>query len=104
MKTFDDLSEKEQEKAINYCLKELLDDLVSGSIRFNDEVNQDTLQADIDKAAEKATKNQVPWFIGEYILENNSTKKCLYGIATCSAQDAMYSERNEYVIPISQIK
>lgn len=45
MKTFEELTDKEKEKAINHYTNELLTVIVQGGVRFNDELNEDALQA-----------------------------------------------------------
>lgn len=67
MKYFDDLTPEQQEKAIEIEAAKLLQAIVEGAIRFNDELNEDGLQAAIDKAVAEAEVMQTPWFAAEYI-------------------------------------
>ena len=96
MKTFEQLTEVEQSKAVEKCLCAILEDVVSGAIRFNDSLNKDTLQSRIDSAQEKAEKMQTPWFAHEYILD--TCREDLEGMARCDAEDALYSTPGERVI------
>jgi len=50
MKTYEQLTQDEQEKARAIALTELLEAIVSGVVRFNDGLNEDNLQARIDGA------------------------------------------------------
>ena len=95
MKTFTELNSKQQIKAIEKCVNELLRDIMEG-IRFNDAENSDDLQARIDKAGEKANAMQTPWFWSEYIMD--TCREDIEGMARCTAEDALYSEPGENVI------
>lgn len=75
-------------KAVQHFVSELLVGILEHGIRFNDELNQDDLQARIDKAIAKAEKMQTPWFAHEYILE--TCREELEGMASCNAEDAKY--------------
>lgn len=96
MKTYNELTEKEQKQAIAYFASQLLEDLISGSISFNDKINEDDLQSRIDSALNKMEKNHTPWFAAEAIMETCSDD--INGIAQCSAEDAIYSGPDENVI------
>lgn len=96
MKTFEQLIETEQAKAIEKCLYFILEDVVSGAIRFNDSLNENTIQSRIDAAQEKAEKMQTTWFAHEYILD--TCREDLEGMARCEAEDALYSIPGERVI------
>jgi hypothetical protein len=96
MKKFDELTEEQKTKAIEKTLIEILEDIVNGSIRFNDELNQDDLQARIDKAFDKAEKMRTPWFSHEYILE--TCREDLESLAICQAEDMIYLEQNEFAV------
>ena len=96
MKKFDELTEEQKTKAIEKTLIEILEDIVNGSIRFNDELNQDDLQARIDKAFDKAEKMRPPWFSHEYILE--TCREDLESLAICQAEDMIYLEQNEFAV------
>ena len=90
MKKFDELTPEQQERARAYHLRELLEAIVEGALRFSDEKNGDGLQARIDAAGDKAEANQTPWFWGEMIMETCGDD--LRSIAEASAEDALYSE------------
>ena len=110
MKTFNDLTEKQQKKAVDKALAELLEGILNGSIRFNDELNEDGLQAAIDAAREQAG----PWFNHRQLLMEARYKpmkghvtefdglwpvrETLEGMARCDAEDAGYAEPGEQVV------
>lgn len=98
MRVWNDLNEDEQTRAVNKALDNLLNDVVEGAIRFNDKLNQDTLQASIDTAIEAANGNQTPWFAGEYVYEAVGDE--LRGMAQCDAVDALYPSPSESVIRV----
>lgn len=107
MKTFDELTEQEQERARNKALENLLGNLVEG-VRFSDELNHDTLQAAIDAACKKSQDMRTPWFASEYIMEATYTSEyaegpqsvgdTLRGMAECTAEDALFPELDEYIM------
>ena len=96
MKTYNELTEEQKKKAVEKELTELLTAIIEGAIVFNDEDNGDDLQKRIEVAAEKADKMRTPWFVHEYIMD--TCKEELTGMATGTAEDALYAEANEYVI------
>ena len=100
MKVFDDLTGNEKDAAAARELVALVEQVVGGEIRFNDEANNDDLQARIDAALDGAEKMQVPWFAHEFVLEDSFVQEALEGMASAQAQDAIYSEPHEYVRPV----
>jgi hypothetical protein len=88
MREFKDLSLSEQKLAVGKLLNNLLQDVCNGSIRFNDELNQDDLQARIDKAIEKADKMQTPWFSHEYVMDAVGSE--LESMAQGQAEEDLY--------------
>ena len=96
METFDQLTDAEKQAAVDVCTNRLLEQVVSGAIRFNDELNHDDLQARIDAALAKADTMQTPWFAGEYIMERAGDD--LRELAECDAESALYAEPDEYVL------
>jgi hypothetical protein len=99
MKTFNQLTTDQQKKAEEYALIKILTGICEGYLRFNDKLNGDGLQARIDKAGEKATAMQTPWFWHEYIMDTCADD--LKGMARVDAEDALYPEveKNEYCVP-----
>jgi hypothetical protein len=69
MKYFDELTEKQQEAAVEYWLRDLLTAILEGYLTFDDEKNGDGLQARIDGAIAEAERMQTPWFAHEYIMD-----------------------------------
>lgn len=95
MKTYDQLTEAQQQAAVNKCLDDLLELVICGALRFNGRLNGDDLQARINAAGEKANDMQTPWFAGEYILD--VCREELEAMARTDAMEALYAER-EHVI------
>ncbi len=107
MKTYEQLTEEQQEKAREKALGDLITAVLEG-LRFNDELNKETFQTSIDAAGEKADEMQTPWFTAEYIMEatytseymegEQSTGEHLRSMAQCDAEDAMYPEPDEHCV------
>lgn len=97
MKTFEQLTPEQQTAAVDKCTVDLLTAIVEGAIRFNDALNHDDLQKRIDAAAKEAGRMQTPWFTHEYIMD--TCREEIRGMAQCDAEDALYSEKGERVIP-----
>lgn len=93
MKSYHELSADEQTKARAHFLTSLLTDIIEGGLRFNDELNQDGLQARIDAAFDKADAMQTPWFSHEYILD--TCRNELESMALCMAEDTTYLQPDE---------
>ena len=98
MKTYNELTPSQQHKAIAHFENELLQNIIEGGVRFNDELNQDDLQKRIDKAIAKAEAMKTPWFSGEYIMD--TCRENIESIAQCTAEDAIYLEAGEYSLAI----
>ena len=96
MKTFDDLNQEQQEKAVHKCLVQLLDCILEGGIWFNDELNGDDLQARIDAAIAEADRMQTPWLAASYVKEAIDAE--LSGMALANAMDALYPEPGEHIV------
>ena len=73
MKTWKDLDETQRNRAINIFERQVLVDIVSGALHFNDEQNGDDFQAVVDAALQAANDMQTPWFAGEYVSEARFT-------------------------------
>src|SRR3972149_6940703 len=93
MKTYEQLTVEQQKAAVDKCASNLLTAIVEGAIRFNDELNNDTLQERIDAAFAKADEMQTPWFSHEYIMD--TCKDEIMGMAQCEAEDTLYPEPGE---------
>ena len=93
MKTFNELTEKQQQKAIDYFLKIDLEAIMDGWLKFNDDLNGDDLQQRIDDAWKKAENMRTPWFWGDYIMETCSEE--LTAMAQAAAEDSIYPEQHE---------
>ena len=106
MRTFEQLSEPEQGAAVDHCLALLLQEIIEGALRLNDDLNGDGLQAAIDAAIVKAGDMQTSWFAGEYIMEaryfpgkGHDTEddglwpvaETLRSMAQCDAEDTSYA-------------
>lgn len=51
MKTYTQLTEQQQQAAVDRCLTDILKDIIEEGIRYDDKRNGDDLQARIDAAA-----------------------------------------------------
>ena len=69
MKKFEELTQEQKDEALETSTGRLLEAIVSGHIRFDDEKNGDEFQAAIDLARAEASKMQTPWFAGEYVMD-----------------------------------
>lgn len=107
VKTWDDLTEDQQQKATEKVINDLVEDVVTGAIRFDDTANGDSLQQSIDNAIQEAQDNQTPWFAQElvwkaryfpgdgHIVEDDGlwpVSELLQSLATPICEDALYSE------------
>lgn len=98
MKTYSQLTDAEKATALERATCDLLEAIVSGSVRFNDSLNGDDLQKRIDDACAKAEAMQTPWFAHEYVMDTCADD--IRGMATCDAEDAHYPEPGERAIYI----
>ena len=96
MKTFEQLTAEQQEKALDRAVGSLLEIIIGGQMRFNDSANNDNLQERIDAACAKAENMRTPWFAHEYIMDTCSED--IRSLAQCDAEDAIYLERGENAI------
>ena len=99
MKKWNGLSANDQQRAIDRATNAILDAVVKGTIRFSDELNGDTLQAEIDAAIKQANENRTPWFAGECVMEAVGSR--LRGMGKTDAQDAYYPEVGEGIIRLN---
>jgi len=110
MRTYEELTPDEQEQAARQCTDELLTDITQG-LRWNDELNQNDMQAAIDRAGEKAEGMRTPWFWGEYIMDepyswdvgdgtmmSETVGDALRSMGQCEAEDALYPDKTERII------
>ena len=96
MKTFSELTKEQQEKAVIKETNCLLQSILEGAIVFDDKENKDDLQARIDAACHKAEDMHTPWFASEYVMDTCGEE--IKSMAIASAEEALYSEKSEYVI------
>lgn len=119
MKRFVELSEEQQEKAIDHYLGLLVESLVEGHIRFDDGQNGDNLQDAIDCAIAESNRKQTPWFAGEYVMDVRyrpmeghvtdddgmySVADHLRSMASCDAEDAVYLEPGERALSLAKLE
>lgn len=97
MKTYLELNDEQQVKAVELATSRLLQAIIEGSIRFNDGLNGDTLQDRIDSAFQAAEEMQTPWFAGEYVMDKAGDE--IRGMAQCDAEDSIYPESGEFCVP-----
>jgi len=96
MKTYAELTQEQQEQAVERALSELLTDIAQNGLRFDDAASGDDLQARIDRAGETAEQMQTPWFWPGYIMDTCADD--LQAMARATAEDALYAEPGEYVM------
>lgn len=96
MKTFDELTDAQQEHAIHKCIVSLLEDIVRGTVRFDDKANGTDIQARIDAAIDEAERMRTPWFAHKYVLKAIDAE--LSGMALSQATESIYPEAGERVI------
>jgi hypothetical protein len=96
MKTYDQLTPEQQTKALDHQVERLLKDILENGIRFNDKLNEDNLQARIDKAIDRAEAMHTPWFAHEYIMD--TCREEIEGMAYVAAKESLYSEVNERIV------
>lgn len=64
--TFEQLSAEHKEKAIKYATNALLESIVNHGYSCLD----DELRATYDRVVEQCEQMRTPWFLAEYIMEN----------------------------------
>jgi hypothetical protein len=101
LKQYKDLSKKDKNQAVKYFFDQLLSAVCDG-MRFDDKLNNDDLQARIDKAMLKADKMQTPWFAHEYIQDDKKIVEALKSMAVCNAEDILYSD-GEVIVSIDAL-
>ena len=100
-RTFEQLTEAEQAKAVEIALTDLVSAVTEGAIRFNDTLNGDDLQSRIDTAMGQADAMQTPWFATEYLRDDDYVWTMLTGMAQVSAEDAEYRTADDpYVVTL----
>src|SRR3989338_7804455 len=95
MRRFDDLTEKEQAASEQAAQASILEDIVSGFMRFNDEANGDDIQARIDAAVVEMERMQTPWFLAERLMEDDQVRALVEGIARALVEDTYFLEPGE---------
>ena len=96
MKIYSELSEEQKVRAVGRAYATLMGAILEGAVCFDDERNQDDLQARIDAALAKANDMQTPWFAHEYIMD--TCKEEIMGMAQADAENALYAEPTEHVV------
>ena len=99
MKTFNNLTINEREKAIETELLALLEKVISGELALGD-----GLQERIDAALGEAEKMHTPWFAHEYLLGDEIIEQALREIAQEQAEDALFAEPHESVRPVPVVE
>lgn len=96
MKRFGQLTQEEKQLAEEKALETLLEEVITGSVHFNDDANKDDLQARIDQGLAMASCMGTPWFAADYIMD--LAGEDLKSIARPMAFDAIYPQRGEALI------
>lgn len=118
MKRYSDLTDVQQEAAVQRHMNGFLRCLLEGSVRYNDEANHDNLQATIDAAIAQANAMQTPWFAGEYVMDARYTPEegfvteedgklpvsgLIEAVALDSAKACYYLEEGELAIYLEEL-
>ena len=90
MKTFEELTPEQKEKAIVICVNNILHDIIECNRKFKG------LQARINKAWKEAERMKTPWFVHEYIMD--TCEDDIKAMAETHAQNSLYPEPQEHVI------
>ncbi len=102
MKNFNELTELEQKQAVAFFTNRLLNWILDGAIRFNDDLNGDNLQKRIDRAIKRSEEMQTPWFAKEYILD--TCRDDIESMARCEAEDVEYDDAKNEVVDLAMIR
>lgn len=99
MKTYDELTPEQQERAVEKAAGHLLEDILSGAVRFEGSAEWDNLQARIDAAGAEAERMQTPWFAHEYIMD--TCRDEIMDMARGDAELAVYPEGEQVISGIA---
>lgn len=94
MKTFNQLDEQSQARALETAVNTLLKKICEGSVRFSDR----DIQAKIDEAAKQAERMKTPWFMHEFVME--TCKDEVTRAAKVDAHRAYYREPGDLVLSL----
>lgn len=86
MRTFIQLSLKEQDKVKNLCLHEALELIINNIVRFDNDI----IQLKIDAAIKRSIELETPWFVYNYILEHDAVREVIESMALEMAESAEY--------------
>ena len=105
MKAFDELTQTQKQQAIAYHERQLLIWLAEGQPVIPPD---NPLIDNLDKAVEKAEQNRTPWFIHEFILEDDELVRFIKDEATAMASEIEYIEPGDppvvYLADIEKMK
>lgn len=93
MKTWNDLSDRQQKRAVEARLNWLLTALCEGRISFKDEATT----AGVERARVKSEQMRTPWFMHEYVMDEIGD--LLTQVASDEAMYILYAESHEVVMP-----
>lgn len=102
VRTFEELTETEQTEAERLALDRELLAVVEGALRFNDEANEDDVQARIDAAAAEMERMRTPRLLAERLMEDETVADTLRGLARCAAEDAAYPDPGVVVFKLER--
>lgn len=95
MKTFDELTPKQQVQATEKALAKILEKVCDGTAKFP---GSPAMQSKIEAAAIAAERMQTPWFMHEFVMD--SCKAELEGFAKTYARTAFYREPGDLVLSL----
>lgn len=92
MKTWTQLSNTQQQLAVDSRLNWLLEKICSGELKFNDE----DMQSEVERAAQDADSMRTPWFMASYVMDRLGDR--LRVMATSECEQILYAESHEVVM------
>lgn len=106
MKTyqFNELNEDQKKRAVEYFLSLDIKHIIEGVLRFNDSLNSDDTQKRIDRALNRAEKNQTPWFSENFLRDDKTLIKRLESMALCTAEDCCYYSTDSMVLGLETLR
>ena len=100
MRGYSDLTSEEQRKAFIMALQDVLEQMCTGELMFDDTRSKGDVQARIDAALVKAEELETPWFGPELIFE--AVKEEASEIAKGWAEESIYMDLGERAVYLGE--
>lgn len=91
MRTYQELSAEERERAVDKAASNLLEAILEGAVVFDG-----SLQDKIDEAYRQANEMHTPWFAHKYIMD--TCRDEIMSMAQVDAENSLYARYDEAVI------